>query len=110
MNIIYIGLWLCSIFTNPHIVGTYENKGKSNSVGGVFKYVSTLELKVDSTYIYTDVSFKPNNSVLDSDTVTGKWGVMSDTLKLTNYHAKWLIKRNKLIKLTLGKNLVYRRK
>ena len=92
------------------VVGEYQSKGKSNSVGGSFKYISTLKLNEDKTYIYEDTSFRSSGEVLDGDTVSGNWYTVGDTLFTTNYQVKWLIKKNKLIKLSAGKNIRYKKK
>ena len=108
MLLSYLFVLIYSLF-QIQVVGEYQSKGKSNSVGGSFKYISTLKLNKDQTYIYEDTSFRPSGELLDSDTVSGNWYMDGDTLFTINYKVKWLIRNNKLIKLSAGKSIKYKK-
>ena len=98
MIITYL-IWLASTFQSG-IEGSYSIQKITKDTGGSHHHVSSLKLKDDNTYKYTDIAFDRSGKIVLADTIQGEWYIVGDTLLTKNYNVKWLIKRNSLIKLT----------
>lgn len=105
-------LFICTLLVigNFNLVGKYEYRGYAKSTLGKFKYIATLNLNEDSTYHFVSASFnKYTDRMLDSDTVVGQWFLKNDTLYTQGYNVKWVIKRNRLIQISAGEDIVYKK-
>lgn len=97
--LIFTFAWLVCLF-QIGIEGEYCVEKKENSTSGSLYHISTLKLRKDKSYLYTDISTSRSGNIISGDTIRGEWFTTGDTLITKGYNVKLVYKEkffNKII-------------